>query len=107
MEIINRRRALPHTAAAIKKGRLKIGFIGGSITSFGNYRSYCEYITSALMQDYPSVRISTVNAGIGGTGLGGLLGAQFAIKGGSKRIRQMMFVVLGILFVKMLFDYVL
>ena len=68
MEIINRRNTLVRTAAAIKGGKLKIGFIGGSITSFGNYRSYCEYITSALMQDHPNVRISTVNAGIGGTG---------------------------------------
>lgn len=38
--------------------------------------------------------------------LGGLFGAQFAIKGGSKRIRQVMFVVLGLLFAKMIFDYI-
>jgi len=68
MDVINKRGTLLRTQNAIKSGKLKLGFIGGSITSFGNYRSYCEYITSALMQDYPSLRISTVNAGIGGTG---------------------------------------
>ena len=68
MDIINRRGPLPRTSAAIKNGKLKLGFIGGSITSFSNYRSYCEYITSSLMQDFPNVRISSVNAGIGGTG---------------------------------------
>ena len=36
---------------------------------------------------------------------GSLLGAQVAIKGGSKQIRKVMFVVLGLLFVKMIYDY--
>ena len=36
--------------------------------------------------------------------LGALLGARFAIRGGSKNIRGVMFVVLGLLFVKMLYD---
>ena len=36
---------------------------------------------------------------------GSFLGSQFAIKGGSKRIRKVMFVVLGLLFVKMIYDY--
>jgi len=36
--------------------------------------------------------------------LGAWLGARFAIRGGSKKIRGMMFVVLGLLFVKMLYD---
>lgn len=34
--------------------------------------------------------------------LGNYLGARYAIRGGSKKIRRMMFVVLGLLFVKML-----
>ncbi len=38
--------------------------------------------------------------------LGSFFGARFAIKGGSKRIRKVMFVVLGLLFVKMIYDYV-
>lgn len=38
--------------------------------------------------------------------LGGYLGSKFAIKGGSKRIKKVMFVVLGMLFIKMIYDYV-
>lgn len=36
---------------------------------------------------------------------GSFLGSKFAIKGGSKRIRKVMFVVLAMLFVKMVYDY--
>ena len=36
---------------------------------------------------------------------GGYLGARFAIKGGSKRIRKVMFLVLGLLFAKIIYDY--
>ena len=35
---------------------------------------------------------------------GNLLGARYAIRGGSKKIRGMMFVVLGLLFVKMIYE---
>lgn len=38
--------------------------------------------------------------------LGAWLGARYAIRGGSKRIRSMMFVVLGLLFVKMVYDII-
>ena len=37
--------------------------------------------------------------------LGGWLGSRFAIKGGSKRIKKVMFLVLALLFVKMIYDY--
>lgn len=36
---------------------------------------------------------------------GGYFGSRFAIKGGSKRIRKVMFVVLALLFVKIIYDY--
>ena len=36
--------------------------------------------------------------------LGNVLGARYAIRGGSKKIRGMMFVVLGLLFAKMLYE---
>ena len=36
--------------------------------------------------------------------LGGYCGARYAIRGGSKKIRGMIFVVLGLMFVKMLWD---
>ena len=38
---------------------------------------------------------------------GSYFGAKFAIKGGSKRIKKVMFVVLALLFVKMIYDYVI
>ena len=38
--------------------------------------------------------------------LGSYFGAKFAIKGGSKRIKKVMFVVLALLFAKMIYDYV-
>ena len=38
--------------------------------------------------------------------LGNYCGARYAIRGGSKKIRGMMFVVLGLLFVKMLYELV-
>ena len=37
---------------------------------------------------------------------GGYFGSRFAIKGGSKRIRKVMFVVLGLLFMKMIYEYI-
>ena len=36
--------------------------------------------------------------------LGNFLGARFALRGGSRRVRGMMFLVLGLLFLKMLYD---
>lgn len=36
---------------------------------------------------------------------GGFLGSRFAIKGGSKRIRSVMFVVLALLFANMIYEY--
>ena len=38
--------------------------------------------------------------------LGGWCGSQYAIRGGGKRIRSMIFVVLGLMFVKMLYELV-
>lgn len=38
--------------------------------------------------------------------LGGFCGAQFAIRGGGKRIRGMIFVVLGLMFIKMLSELI-
>lgn len=38
--------------------------------------------------------------------LGAFLGSRYAIRGGSKKIRSVMFVVLGLLFLKMLYDLI-
>lgn len=37
---------------------------------------------------------------------GGWLGSRFAIRGGSKRVRSMIFVVLGVLFIKIIYELV-
>ncbi len=39
--------------------------------------------------------------------LGGWCGSQYAIRGGSRRVRGMIFVVLGLLFLKMLWEFLL
>ena len=39
--------------------------------------------------------------------LGGWCGAKYAIRGGSRRVRGMIFLVLGMLFLKMLWDLLL
>jgi uncharacterized membrane protein YfcA len=38
--------------------------------------------------------------------LGNYIGAKYAIKGGSKKIRKIMFIVLILLFVKIIFDLI-
>lgn len=67
MDIINRRGGLPRLRKAIETGRLKLGFIGGSITEFANYRGWTEAFVGGLMQMIPDTAISVRNAGIGGT----------------------------------------
>ena len=67
MEIINRRGGLPRFRKAIENGRLRLGFIGGSITEFAEYRGWTESFVSGLMQLIPDVAISVRNAGVGGT----------------------------------------
>ena len=68
MDIINRRGGLVRFRKAIEKGRLRLGFIGGSITEFAEYRGWTESFVGGLMQLIPDVAISVRNAGVGGTG---------------------------------------
>lgn len=68
MEVINRRGGLPRFRKAIENGRLRLGFIGGSITEFAEYRGWTESFVGGLMQLIPDVAISVRNAGVGGTG---------------------------------------
>ena len=67
MDIINNRGALERTKNAIKNKELKIGFIGGSITAFEDYRSWTEPVINWFVSNYDDVRISSVNSGIGAT----------------------------------------
>lgn len=68
MDIIQRRGGLPRFRSAIESGRLRLGFIGGSITEFASYRGWTEAFVGGLMQMIPDVAISVRNAGVGGTG---------------------------------------
>lgn len=68
MQIINHRGALERTVSAIERGRLTVGFIGGSITAFVDYRSWTEPVLNWLVSSYPSLRVISENAGIEGTG---------------------------------------
>ena len=36
--------------------------------------------------------------------IGGYMGAKFAIKGGAKKVRYIIFLVIGLLFIKLLYD---
>ena len=67
MDIVNNRGTLEYTKAAMLQGELKIGFIGGSITAFENYRSWTEPVINWFISKYDDVKISAVNAGIGAT----------------------------------------
>ena len=67
MNVINRRGGLPRFRKAIENNRLRLGFIGGSITEFEDYRGWTESFVSGLMQMIPDVAISVRNAGVGGT----------------------------------------
>ncbi len=67
--VINNRGSLHHTRQAIQQRRIRIGFLGGSITESGaNYRSYSEKVTDAFAARYPDVQVTFRNAGIGATG---------------------------------------
>ena len=67
MNIINNRAALEHTKAALQKGKIKIGFIGGSITAFEDFRSWTEPVINRFVSGYDGVAVSVVNAGVGAT----------------------------------------
>ncbi len=69
MEEIICRGALTRTRKAIENGKIKLGFIGGSITeSTGSYRSYSEKVVDSFSTRYPDVQVTFRNAGIGATG---------------------------------------
>lgn len=67
MEIMNRRASLPHTRQALAQGELTVGFIGGSITESGSFRSYSDHVINGIAAAYPKAKIIFRNAGIGAT----------------------------------------
>ena len=65
--IIHARAHLQFTKQAIQSGKLNIGYIGGSITAFEDYRSWTEPVTNWLMNRFPDCRLSVCNSAIGAT----------------------------------------
>lgn len=56
------------TRAALEAGRLKVGFLGGSITAPHTGTRWPEPFTAWLAEIYPGVRLVVENAAIGATG---------------------------------------
>ena len=68
LDVIKKRSSLPHARAALERGTLNIGFIGGSITESRDfYRSYSDHVSNGIAAHFPDARIIFQNAGIGGT----------------------------------------
>lgn len=67
MKTINRRASLPHARRALAGGKLTVGFIGGSITESGSFRSYSDQVVNGIASAYPDAKIIFRNAGIGAT----------------------------------------
>lgn len=60
------RNGLPIVSKKLRKGEpLTVAFLGGSITEAPGYRVQFE---EWLKETYPSIKLQTVNAGVGGTG---------------------------------------
>ena len=68
MNDINMRGSLTRFKQAIGKGKLKVGFAGGSITTADNRNNWPTYVRGWLVDRFKNVRLTVVNAGIGATG---------------------------------------
>ena len=65
---IHSRRSLFHTAQAIKKGKITIGFVGGSITEPENGKRWSDKIVDWFVFHYPGLIVNVENAAKGATG---------------------------------------
>ncbi|OBZ13088.1 SGNH/GDSL hydrolase family protein [Bacillus sp. FJAT-26390] len=68
LSVWKHRNKLHHTLQKVKDGRIKVGFIGGSITDARPRHNWPEPVISWLAEQYPQTRISVENAAIGATG---------------------------------------
>ncbi len=66
--VIRRRGPLTRTQAALARGHLTIGFLGGSITAPQPAYSWPEALVAWLVDTYPGVKITVENAALGATG---------------------------------------
>ncbi|ERI94439.1 hypothetical protein HMPREF1982_01075 [Clostridiales bacterium oral taxon 876 str. F0540] len=68
LEIFKHRGKLINTIKALEKGKLTIGFIGGSITDARGKNRWPEPVIAWFADRFPNVRIIVENAAIGATG---------------------------------------
>jgi hypothetical protein len=68
MEIWHHRGGLRRSLAALKNGKITLGFIGGSITDGRAPWNWPEPVTAWFVEKFPGVRVQVENAGIGATG---------------------------------------
>lgn len=66
--VLRVRRPLSGTAAALTRGQLTVGFLGGSITAAKTGTRWPEPFVAWLGATYPDVRFTIENAAIGATG---------------------------------------
>lgn len=68
LSIWNHRSNLHRTRRGIQEGRLRVGFIGGSITDARPRHNWPEPVIAWFTEQYPELRIAVENAAIGATG---------------------------------------
>ncbi len=66
--VLRRRAALPHSTAALARGQLTVGFLGGSITDPSTGNRWPEALVGWLVDAHPHARITVENAALGATG---------------------------------------
>ncbi|MBQ4552179.1 MAG: SGNH/GDSL hydrolase family protein [Clostridia bacterium] len=59
---------LPYTKAALARGKLTVGYLGGSITDGRAGHNWSDYFTNWLCAEHPDMRIVVENAAMGSTG---------------------------------------
>lgn len=67
-EVIRRRGALPRSAAAVRRGAVTVGFLGGSITAPKTGTRWPEPFQRWVADRFPGVRLTVENAALGATG---------------------------------------
>jgi lysophospholipase L1-like esterase len=68
MEVFQYRQPLTRTRQALQKGKLTVGYIGGSITDARPRHNWPETVTAWFVEAFPQVQIYVENAAISATG---------------------------------------
>lgn len=67
LQVLRHRGGLKRTLKTLRRGKITIGFCGGSITD-PRAQNWPEPVTSWFVERYPKVRVTVENAAIGATG---------------------------------------